>query len=74
MFLQDTHMLLTGGFEKILRIYDLNRPDAAPREIEKSPGSVRTVTWLHSDQTILSSCTDMGGVRFVWIYINYINF
>ena len=58
-------MLLTGGFEKILRIYDLNRPDAAPREIEKSPGSVRTVTWLHSDQTILSSCTDMGGVRFV---------
>ena len=67
-------MLLTGGFEKILRIYDLNRPDAAPREIEKSPGSVRTVTWLHSDQTILSSCMDMGGVRFVWIYINYINF
>jgi len=56
-------MLLTGGFEKILRIYDLNHPDAAPREIEKSPGSVRTVTWLHSDQTILSSCTDMGGVR-----------
>ncbi|PAN04641.1 hypothetical protein GQ55_1G078900 [Panicum hallii var. hallii] len=62
-FSEDTHMLLTGGFEKILRIYDLNRLDAAPREIEKSPGSVRTVTWLHSDQTILSSCTDMGGVR-----------
>ncbi|KAF8769683.1 hypothetical protein HU200_006288 [Digitaria exilis] len=62
-FSEDTHMLLTGGFEKILRIYDLNRPDAAPREIEKSPGSVRNVTWLHSDQTILSCCTDMGGVR-----------
>jgi serine-threonine kinase receptor-associated protein len=68
MFHQDTHMLLTGGFEKILRIYDLNRLDAAPSEIEKSPGSVRTVTWLHSDQTIPSSCTDMGGVRFVWMY------
>ncbi|CAD6251471.1 unnamed protein product [Miscanthus lutarioriparius] len=52
-----------GGFEKILRTYDLNRPDATPREIDKSPGSVRTVTWLHSDQTILSSCTDLGGVR-----------
>ncbi|XP_066321446.1 uncharacterized protein [Miscanthus floridulus] len=62
-FSEDTHMLLTGGFEKILRIYDLNRPDATPREIDKSPGSVRTVTWLHSDQTILSSCTDLGGVR-----------
>jgi serine-threonine kinase receptor-associated protein len=61
-------MFLTGGFETILRIYDLNRPDAAPREIEKSPGSVKTVTWLHSDQTILSTCSDMGCVRFGWIY------
>jgi len=62
-FSEDTHLLLTGGIEKILRIYDLNRPDAPPREVDKSPGSVRTVEWLHSDQTILSSCTDMGGVR-----------
>nr|CCW03293.1 similar to serine-threonine kinase receptor-associated protein-like [Lupinus angustifolius] len=61
-FSEDTHLLLTGGVEKILRIYDLNRPDAPPREVDKSPGSVRTVAWLHSDQTILSSCTDMGGV------------
>ncbi|CAI0389667.1 unnamed protein product [Linum tenue] len=61
--LQDTHLLLTGGLEKILRIYDLNRPDAPPREVDKSPGSVRTLAWLHSDQTILGSCTDMGGVR-----------
>ncbi|KAF3333521.1 serine-threonine kinase receptor-associated protein-like protein [Carex littledalei] len=62
-FSEDTHLLLTGGFEKILRIYDLNRPDATPREIDKLPGSVRTVAWLHSDQTILTSCSDMGGVR-----------
>ncbi|KAI9117443.1 hypothetical protein K1719_011609 [Acacia pycnantha] len=62
-FSEDTNLLLTGGVEKILRIYDLNRPDAPPREVDKSPGSIRTVTWLHSDQTILSSCTDMGGVR-----------
>lgn len=63
--LQDTHLLLTGGMEKTLRVYDMNRPDAAPRELDKSPGSVRTAAWLHSDQTILSSCTDMGGVRCV---------
>ncbi|KAE8736093.1 pentatricopeptide repeat-containing protein [Hibiscus syriacus] len=62
-FSEDTQLLLTGGVEKVLRIYDLNRPDAPPREVDKSPGSVRTVTWMHSDQTILSSCTDMGGVR-----------
>ncbi|KAL7597434.1 hypothetical protein Lser_V15G30193 [Lactuca serriola] len=63
-FSEDTHLLLTGGFEKILRICDLNCPDAPPQEAEKSsPGSVRTVAWLHSDQTILSSCSDSGGVR-----------
>uniref|UniRef100_A0A5B6Z8A7 Serine-threonine kinase receptor-associated protein n=1 Tax=Davidia involucrata TaxID=16924 RepID=A0A5B6Z8A7_DAVIN len=62
-FSEDTHLLLTGGVEKILRIFDLNRPDAPPREVDNSPGSVRTVAWLHSDQTILSSCTDIGGVR-----------
>ncbi|KAM7277392.1 hypothetical protein ACFE04_019258 [Oxalis oulophora] len=62
-FSEDTHLLLTGGMEKTLRIFDLNRPDAAPNEVEKSPGSIRTVAWLHSDQTILSSCTDIGGVR-----------
>ncbi|WZZ64463.1 hypothetical protein YC2023_075833 [Brassica napus] len=59
----DTKRLLTGGFEKILRVFDLNRLDAPPTEVDKSPGSVRTLTWLHSDQTILSSCTDIGGVR-----------
>lgn len=62
-FSEDTHLLLTGGVEKILRVYDMNRPDAAPRELDKAPGNVRTVAWLHSDQTILSSCSDMGGVR-----------
>lgn len=63
MTLQDTNLLLTGGFEKILRIFDLNRADAPPREIDSSPGSVRTVAWLHSDQTILSSSGDAGGLR-----------
>ncbi|KAL9257187.1 Serine-threonine kinase receptor-associated protein-like protein [Drosera capensis] len=62
-FSEDSHLLLTGGLEKVLRIFDLNRPEAPPREVDKSPGSVRTVAWLHSDQTILSSCTDIGGVR-----------
>ncbi|KAF2323279.1 hypothetical protein GH714_034440 [Hevea brasiliensis] len=52
-FSVDTHLLLTGGVEKILRIFDLNHPDVPPREVESSPGSIRTVAWLHSDQTIL---------------------
>lgn len=70
---QDTHLLLTGGMEKILRIFDLNRPDAPPREVDRSPGSVRTVAWLHSDQTILSTCTDMGGVRYECFFCTMFN-
>ncbi|KAK9672794.1 hypothetical protein RND81_12G125200 [Saponaria officinalis] len=62
-FSKETRLLLTGGMEKLLRIYDMNQPDAPPREVDKSPGSVRIVAWLHSDRTILSSCSDIGGVR-----------
>ncbi|CAN8305101.1 unnamed protein product [Cochlearia groenlandica] len=62
-FSEDTHLLLTGGMEKILRIFDLNRPDAPPKEVGKTLGSIRTVEWLHSDNTILSSCTDTGDIR-----------
>ena len=62
-FSESTSLLLTGGHDKILRIFDLNRPDAPPKEVDNSPGSIRTVAWLHSDQTILSSNSDAGGVR-----------
>ncbi|XP_020097190.1 serine-threonine kinase receptor-associated protein-like [Ananas comosus] len=62
-FSEDAHLLLTGGFEKLLRIYDLNRPDASPKEIDKSRASVRTVAWLNNDHAILSSSSDIGGMR-----------
>ncbi|KAJ6840305.1 serine-threonine kinase receptor-associated protein-like [Iris pallida] len=62
-FSEDRHLLLTGGFEKVLRIFDLNQPTEPPREVDKSPGLIRTVAWLHDDRSILSSCTELGGVR-----------
>ncbi|KAL8506798.1 hypothetical protein ACS0TY_017626 [Phlomoides rotata] len=39
------------------------RFDAPLREREKSLGCVWTITWLHSNQTILGSYTDMARVR-----------
>lgn len=56
--------MLTGGMEKILRIFDMNRPDAPPKEVATSPGSIRTVEWLHGDNTILSSSSDTGDIRY----------
>lgn len=65
ILLQSTTHLLTGGAEKILRIFDLGRPDAAPTIMEGSPGTpIRAAVWHHSDQTILSSSNDIGGVRY----------
>jgi len=65
-FSESTTHLLTGGAEKVLRIFDLGRPDAPPTLLESSPGTpIRAAVWHHSDQTILSSSNDVGGVR-VW--------
>lgn len=72
IFLQSTTHLLTGGAEKILRIFDLGRPDAAPTIMEGSPGTpIRAAVWHHSDQTILSSSNDIGGVRYAALLIYY---
>lgn len=50
----------------MLRIFDLGRPDAPPTIMEGSPGTpIRAAVWHHSDQTILSSSNDIGGVRYV---------
>lgn len=49
----------------MLRIFDLTRPDAPPTEIGGSPGAIRAAVWHHSDQTILSSFNDAGGIRCV---------
>jgi WD40 repeat protein len=62
--IQSTTHLLTGGLEKVLRIFDLNRPDAPPTLLEGSLGTpIRAALWHHGDQTILSSSNDIGGVR-----------
>ncbi|KVH98009.1 WD40 repeat-containing protein [Cynara cardunculus var. scolymus] len=58
-FSEDTHLLLTGGFEKILRIFDLNRPDAPPREVVNSPGSI--VHTLETKSSVTSAEVSKDG-------------
>ena len=63
-FAPDSSLLLTGGMEKLLRIYDLGLPEREPFLMEGSPSGVRCALWFGpSNQLVLSSCTDSGGLR-----------
>ncbi|KAJ1920898.1 hypothetical protein IWQ60_006882 [Tieghemiomyces parasiticus] len=66
-FINDTHVV-TGGAEKMLRIFDLNqatstsnvggRCDAAALELEGHEGAIKHVTWDHARSLILSAGDD----------------
>lgn len=62
-FSQDSHYVLTGGMEKIIRIYDLSRPEADPLVMEGSSTGIRIGLWFDNDNTILSASQDVGGIR-----------
>ena len=64
-FSQDCQKLLTGGSEKLLRIYDLANIDAPPYEMQGSPSQIRTAQFTAEDTLIVSSCVDDPGIR-VW--------
>ncbi|EPS37904.1 hypothetical protein H072_8512 [Dactylellina haptotyla CBS 200.50] len=58
-FSNDDTCVATGGPEKKLRLYDLNRPDAGATEIGVGAhgGTIRTVSWAHPD-VLVSGCED----------------
>ncbi|KAK2832132.1 hypothetical protein Q7C36_015594 [Tachysurus vachellii] len=57
-FTQDSECLLTGGNDKVLRIYDLSKPEAEPREISGHTAAIKKALWCNSDQQILSASED----------------
>ena len=46
------------GHEKLVRVYDLERPDAAPQQFAAAPGKVRCLVWTSDDALLLSSDID----------------
>ncbi|GAA6066966.1 serine-threonine kinase receptor-associated protein, partial [Tachysurus ichikawai] len=57
-FTQDSECLLTGGNDKVLRIYDLSKPEAEPREISGHTAAIKKALWCNDDQQILSASED----------------
>lgn len=56
------HMLTSAGHEKLLRIFDAERPEAAPQEFPQAGGPIRCVAWTKSDDTLLTSDLDKSGI------------
>ncbi|XP_026985317.1 serine-threonine kinase receptor-associated protein isoform X3 [Orcinus orca] len=54
-FTQDSNYLLTGGQDKLLRIYDLNKPEADPKEISGHTSGIKKALWCSEDKQILSA-------------------
>lgn len=58
--------LVTGGYEKLLRLYEVERPEAAPRELTGAPAAVRATVFVGpSDSLLVSSVNDTPGLT-VW--------
>ena len=51
-----------AGYEKKLRLYDLNKMDAEPFVIEGLPDKVRCMAWHQDDTLLLTSYIDNSGI------------
>lgn len=63
-FSSDGTLFATASNEKLVRLFDLNKPDAGPQKFAGHTGALRHVYFLHND-TRLVSCADDRSVR-VW--------
>lgn len=61
----DTYRMITGGAEKILRLFDLSRPDAAPLEFAAARDNIRTTNWIADNSLLLVSYLDRPGID-IW--------
>ncbi|XP_074644930.1 serine-threonine kinase receptor-associated protein-like [Tubulanus polymorphus] len=57
-FSPDGSQLLTGSNEKLLRIFDLEKPDSAPKEFSGHTSHIRQVLYTKDGQKIISASDD----------------
>uniref|UniRef100_A0A8C5R6B5 Serine-threonine kinase receptor-associated protein n=1 Tax=Leptobrachium leishanense TaxID=445787 RepID=A0A8C5R6B5_9ANUR len=67
-FTEDSHHLLTAGQDKLLRIYDLNNPEAEPEEIGGHTSAIKKALWYNNERQIISAADDKT-VRYVKLSI-----
>ena len=57
--------LVTGGAEKLLRIFDLHRPELNPQELPMAHDKIRCAAWAHDNSVLLVSYLDKPNVD-IW--------
>jgi serine-threonine kinase receptor-associated protein len=57
-FSTDNKRLLSGGQDKILRIFDLEKPEADPLKLEGHADSIKNALWTSNNTTIVSGGQD----------------
>lgn len=64
-FAESSTRLATGGMEKLVRIYDLERPDAPPLQLAGAAKGIRNCAWVQGDSLIITTQQDTPGVD-IW--------
>ncbi|GAX82679.1 hypothetical protein CEUSTIGMA_g10105.t1 [Chlamydomonas eustigma] len=62
-FSMHTDKLATGGHDKLIRIFDLGAPEAAPQMLPQTPSAVRNVVWLQEDNILICTLLDTPGIN-----------
>lgn len=63
-FSTDSNYLCTGSYEKLIRIYDLNKPEALPQIFSGHASGIRHVTFFDNNSALIT-CADDKTLR-VW--------
>mmetsp|Transcript_3500 Transcript_3500/g.21992 ORF Transcript_3500/g.21992 Transcript_3500/m.21992 type:complete len:327 (-) Transcript_3500:967-1947(-) len=61
-FSRNGNMLLTGGYEKCVRLYDITAPEVEPNVIEGFATPVHCALFVNNDTTVLAANNDAAGV------------
>jgi len=59
-FSNDNKQILTGGQDKILRLFDLSQPDSDPLKLEGHTQSIKVALWSNDQNTIISAGQEQG--------------
>lgn len=64
-FAHHSPRLVTGGYEQLIRVYDLEQLNSEPMQLDKAEDKIRIATWHQQDNLLLSSYIDRKGFS-VW--------